>query len=463
MPPEKAGGPGGAGRRGVESNSVANGTTEQGPDQAANPRLEEALRLAGLGFRVVALYEPLFTGEKPGCSCSKPITCKNVGKHPRYDHTTLAHGANSGTTNPGVIRSWWEKWPSANVGLCTGSGIIAIDIDPRNGGDATWAALEDELGPFPRTAEARTGGGGRHLLAVRPDGVKARGSLGPGVEVQDEGKHIVVAPSLHPSGNTYTWKPGQALGEVDVAELPEAWKRRVFLGGDRDDRDDRDDRENRAPPPDSCAPSTPCGPCTPCPPCPPCGGWDEDRVLAECRVTARGQHDIQNMKLARGAKLNLGFANPEAARPLFDRWFEQAKPHLNEQNYDDCWFKFLRGFDRARIPLGKGNIADEAWALALRRPPPKCADRVRSDQMRQVVSLCYQMHLLVGGPFKLSCHQLGRIFGVQHTVAYAWLRGLQQSLILQCVDRGRPGRPGQGAATFRFIGDALEGNGRDKS
>ena len=61
-----------------------------------------------------------------------------------------------------TVAEWWERWPDANVGVITGSlsDVVVVDVDPRNGGDATLQAIEDRRGPLPATTVARTGGGG---------------------------------------------------------------------------------------------------------------------------------------------------------------------------------------------------------------------------------------------------------------------------------------------------------------
>ena len=40
-------------------------------------------------------------------------------------------GFHDATTDELLIRAWWEKWPTANVGIATGqiSGIVALDAD----------------------------------------------------------------------------------------------------------------------------------------------------------------------------------------------------------------------------------------------------------------------------------------------------------------------------------------------
>src|SRR5262249_14408536 len=41
------------------------------------------------------------------------------------------HGVNDATTDAAVIRSWWQRWPAANVGIATGRAthLLVLDID----------------------------------------------------------------------------------------------------------------------------------------------------------------------------------------------------------------------------------------------------------------------------------------------------------------------------------------------
>jgi hypothetical protein len=70
------------------------------------------------------------------------------------------------TTNERHIKAWWGRWPAANIGVPTGerSGLLVLDVDPRDGGPQSLVALERRNGPLPRTARARTGGGGVHVV-----------------------------------------------------------------------------------------------------------------------------------------------------------------------------------------------------------------------------------------------------------------------------------------------------------
>jgi hypothetical protein len=124
---------------------------------------------------------------------------------------------------PDEIDAWFRRWPEANVGIVTGlvSGLVVVDVDAQHGGFESLAALEREHGPLPHTVAAVTGGGGRHLYFDHPRGaLRNRVGLRPGIDLRAEGGCVVAPPSVHPSGQRYTWEPGRAPGDVPLAALP---------------------------------------------------------------------------------------------------------------------------------------------------------------------------------------------------------------------------------------------------
>lgn len=111
---------------------------------------------------------------------------------------------NLATQDQEQIRKWWTQWPDANIGGAT-NDFIVVDIDPRNGGDETFAGLIAVECEFPETATTRTRGGGRHLIYVAPDG-PVKGSnhaLGHGVDVKAAGGNLVM-PGSTIEGRMYT-------------------------------------------------------------------------------------------------------------------------------------------------------------------------------------------------------------------------------------------------------------------
>ena len=129
------------------------------------------------------------------------------------------------TTNEDQIRSWWTRWPEAAIGLRTGeaSGMFAVDIDPRHGGDISLELLEAEHGPLPETVESQTGGGGRHLLFAWPGRPVpcSVGKIGRGIDIKGTGGYIILPPSDHESDRQYCWLIGQGPGERPMAHAPD--------------------------------------------------------------------------------------------------------------------------------------------------------------------------------------------------------------------------------------------------
>jgi hypothetical protein len=144
--------------------------------------------------------------------------CKPGGKEP-----LTPHGFKNATTDVDQIEKWWRRWPNANIGLPTGarSGLLVVDIDPRSGGEESWAKIRSDR-KIPKTAKQTTGGGGRHIIFRHPGG-RVPKSLAPGIDLKADGGYIVVAPSIHPSGVRYEWNGD--LGRkalLTPADLP-AW------------------------------------------------------------------------------------------------------------------------------------------------------------------------------------------------------------------------------------------------
>ncbi len=77
------------------------------------------------------------------------------------------HGLHDATTDPDVIRSWWQAHPTANLGLRTGLSFDVIDLDSEDAVDA----LEDaRAGRNPAQGSVVQTGHGFHWY-VKPTGV----------------------------------------------------------------------------------------------------------------------------------------------------------------------------------------------------------------------------------------------------------------------------------------------------
>ena len=128
-----------------------------------------------------------------------------AGKVPR-----TVHGVDDASVDPDTIRSWWTRWPAANIGACVDPQLMVLDVDPRNGGSV------EQLGDLPPTLTCWSGrgDGGRHLYFLRPTGQLASTRLPRGVDLKLRG-YCLLPPSLHPArGRPYEWE------EHPVAPLP---------------------------------------------------------------------------------------------------------------------------------------------------------------------------------------------------------------------------------------------------
>lgn len=174
-------------------------------------RADYAQRYAGLGYSVFPLH--WIVGQC--CSC-RDTECRSPGKHP-----LTPNGVKDATRDSDLIDSWWQRWPGANIGMAMGaaSGVFAVDVDPRNGGNITLEDLQLKHGKLPDTIEALTGGGGNHYLFRFEADRALPGKLGAGIDVKGEGGYIVVEPSDHVSGVAYAW---EASGDPIYGAVPAA-------------------------------------------------------------------------------------------------------------------------------------------------------------------------------------------------------------------------------------------------
>ena len=76
------------------------------------------------------------------------------------------HGFKDATTDPAIIRAWFENSPNLNLGVATGRGSGAWVLDCDAGSTDTLLDWEKAYGGLPDTALVRTGSGGRHSSRV---------------------------------------------------------------------------------------------------------------------------------------------------------------------------------------------------------------------------------------------------------------------------------------------------------
>jgi putative DNA primase/helicase len=141
------------------------------------------------------------------------------------------HGFKDATCDAALISGWWQRWPSASIGIATGAaGLVVIDVDVKNGapGEQSWQALLSDCGEeLSETAIVATPSGGRHLYYRAPKQPIAcsASSLASGIDVRAAGGYVIAPPSRGAGGAAYEWLEGS--GAERVRELPHALAARL--------------------------------------------------------------------------------------------------------------------------------------------------------------------------------------------------------------------------------------------
>ena len=176
---------------------------------------------------------PLWPIRNGYCSCPNgrraeddPQRCTSPGKHALFPRAHRrrepkcyggcgreGHGLYDASSDLPTVTRWWARCPDAGIGWpAQGNDKAVIDVDPRHGGDPSFMELNDfalERGvDLTDTLAAFTGGGGMHYVYQAPAGGIKSGSnvFGlPGVDTRGNGGFIVIAPTLHVSGDRYAW------------------------------------------------------------------------------------------------------------------------------------------------------------------------------------------------------------------------------------------------------------------
>jgi hypothetical protein len=129
--------------------------------------------------------------------CSIPVfPCVPGGKQP-----LTVHGFHDASTATDVVRSWWRRWPEANIGVPTGSvgGVDVVDVDVHG--------IRSGFGAFERARRAgfvegwawlvRTPSGGLHAYFLRTTVTDQKSWQVPSqhIDFRGDGGYVIVPPS----------------------------------------------------------------------------------------------------------------------------------------------------------------------------------------------------------------------------------------------------------------------------
>ncbi len=163
----------------------------------------------------------LATGAKTlGASGIPVFPCVPGDKRP-----LIAHGFRDASADGEVIKSWWRRWPDANIGVPTGSagGIDVVDVDVHTAGSGFASFEHARRAGFVEGWAwlVRTPSGGLHAYFLRTNENEQRSWQVPSkhIDFRGDGGYIIVPPSR------VTGEDGIARSyrQIAVAEHHRCW------------------------------------------------------------------------------------------------------------------------------------------------------------------------------------------------------------------------------------------------
>lgn len=133
-------------------------------------------------------------------------------------------GCRSASNNEETIRTWWTRWPMANIGLACGkaSGVYVVDVDVDEGVNGFKSA--EEIGALPETMAQHTPRGGAHFFFKTDNPPRNKNGLKHGIDIRADGYYVILAPSVHPNGKRYCWMEGHGIDEIELSEFPNSFR-----------------------------------------------------------------------------------------------------------------------------------------------------------------------------------------------------------------------------------------------
>ena len=134
-------------------------------------KLEQAIKFAVMQFKVF----PLQNNTKDG--------------------QVLKSWKNEATCDLEQIKKWWDKDRDYNLAIRTGSGLVVIDVDVKNGKDGR-IIFNEYSKSFPETFAVKTPNGGYHYWYLVDSDIPCKVNLYEGIDIRGEGGYILSPPSI---------------------------------------------------------------------------------------------------------------------------------------------------------------------------------------------------------------------------------------------------------------------------
>jgi hypothetical protein len=140
---------------------------------------------------------------------------------------------NFATNDIDTIKHWWnQQYIGHGIGIAPrnlpdGRWLFVIDVDEKPEeniyGWETYRDLTDAYGPLPDSPTVHSGSGvGKHFYFAAPYEIRngKTGRLGPGIDIRGNGGQTCAPPTIHKTGNQYTWDIEYNLDTTTIPDAP---------------------------------------------------------------------------------------------------------------------------------------------------------------------------------------------------------------------------------------------------
>ena len=309
-------------------------------------------------------------------------------------------------------------------------GVAVRDFDNLSAYHAWADANSKDAANLPTTRTAR----GFHIYG-RLDFEQYR-VLGDGELRGDSGHYVLVPPSVHPDGISYTWTIPLPKGDLPI--LPDSLPARNWgeaTGEPRKDNPEKTQANSRSTQEYSLhvSPSQ-------------CFDSQIEDAIAGTLPTGSGQRNGQLFAFARILKGFLRHLDRDELRQLVRIWHQRALPFIRTKDFDESWADFAIAWEKVKHPAGRSLQA--ALDAATNQLPQEALPY--GDQLRYLVSICCQLQKQWGeSPFPLGCRTAGVALGISKTQANRLLKVLVLDGVLSLVTKGD--KKSTKASEWRYI------------
>jgi hypothetical protein len=317
-----------------------------------------------------------------------------------------------------TLRRLFTKKNVTGLGVITGkvSGGLAVRDFDKEASYRAWAT--DHPGKATTLPTVRTARG-YHVYGDLDHEMFA--NLGDGELRADSGHYVLLPPSAHPDGITYTWIVPLPNGPLPA--LPDSLTQTGQIQHTQAD---------------------------PAPPSKPSKhiAWFSS-AIATTLPAGPGQRNQCIFQLARRLKAIMPDATPTDLRVILQEWHRQALPNIRTKDFGESWADFCVACERVKRPAGQSFT--RAAANAQRIVPRIADERGYDGHLRRLTALCWQLQRQWGErPFPLGCKIAGDFLGLSTVHAWRLLNALAFDGILERVTKGTK-RSGK-ASEWRFVG-----------